>query len=100
MADDIYHCHRSGAEKTKSLPFVWFFIITKHNNVGGTTRSRQQPMQLHETGKSEERFCNRIQFGTERDIPWAARKLQRLSQTPFICLILPMFCCPCLKYLV
>lgn len=24
--EDIYHCCRSGAEKTNSPPFVWFFI--------------------------------------------------------------------------
>lgn len=54
-------------------------------------------MQLPETGKSKEEFYDHIQFGTGIN---TARKSQKLSQTPFMGLILPMFSCPDLKYLV
>lgn len=67
MEDDIYHCGRSGAEETNSPSFCFVLHkITEHNNAGGTTRNKWQPMQLHETGKSKERFCNHIRFGTEK----------------------------------
>lgn len=57
-------------------------------------------MQLPETGKSKERFCDHIEFGTGINILHTARKSQKLSQTPFMGLILPVFSCPDLKYLV
>lgn len=83
----------------KLTPISWVLYKIAKQNHGGT-RSKWQLMQLLETGKLKERFYDHVQFGTGINILNTARKSQKPSQTPFMGLILPMFSCPDLKYLV
>lgn len=98
--EDIYHMQKLGWDNKLTPICLVLYKITKHNNASGSTSSKWQLMQLPEPDKSKERFYDHIQLGTGINILHTARKSQKLSQTPFMGLILTMFSCPDLKYLV